>query len=352
MNEIIFFGAFLLLITLMLLLDLGVFSRNSHEVSMREAGIMTMIWVSLSIGFYFFIMFFGDLIHGINDMDHLKEIIQLHHHPVNVDGLDFDSALQSYRNNLSLEYITGYLIEYALSIDNLFVMLLIFMSFRVRRKNYKKVLFWGILGAVIMRFVFIFFSSALIHRFDWILYVFGAFLLFTGVRMFLSRHEEEKMEVSKHPVVRFASKYFRIYPHFVKDHFFIRKAGKVFLTPLFLVVLVVEFSDVIFAVDSVPAIFSITKDPYIVFFSNIFAILGLRSLFFLLSGFMNKFRYLKPGLAVLLFVIGLKLIFEDYLHDIGFTTLHSLLLIGGILFMSVFLSLTIPEKRKVKEVAE
>lgn len=345
MNELIFFSAFLVLVAILLLLDLGLFTKNSHEVSMREAGIMTIIWVSLSIAFYFFIRFNGDLIHGIENLEQLKEIIALHRHPIDISSMDFDTALQTYRNNLSLEYITGYLIEYALSVDNLFVMLLIFMSFRVRRKNYKKVLFWGILGAVVMRFLFIFFSSALIHKFEWILYVFGAFLLFTGAKMFFSKEDSEKMEVSSHPVVKFASKHFRIYPHFVKDHFFIRKAGKVFLTPLFLVVLVIEFSDVIFAVDSVPAIFSITKDPFIVFFSNIFAILGLRSLFFLLAGFMNKFRYLKPGLAILLFVIGLKLIFEDFLHHIGFTTLHSLLVIAGILFMSVALSIMIPNQK-------
>lgn len=344
MNEFLFFGAFLLLIILMIALDFGLLTKNSHVVSIREASIMTSIWVSLSIGFFFFVRFHGDMIHGIDTIERLQEIIKLHHHPINISGMDFDTAIQLYRSNLSLEYITGYLIEYALSVDNMFVILLIFMSFKVRQKYYKKVLLWGIAGAIVLRFMFIFFSSALIHRFEWILYVFGAFLLFTGVKMFITKGKESTTEVAHHPVVRFTSRLFRVFPRFVKDRFFVVKNNKIFLTPLFVVVLVIEFSDIIFAVDSVPAIFSITKDPYIVFFSNIFAIMGLRSLFFLLSGFMDRFRFLKPGLAVLLAVIGLKLIFEDFLHEIGFQTYHSLILIGGILLISVLMSILIPEK--------
>jgi tellurite resistance protein TerC len=242
--------------------------------------------------------------------------------------------------------MSGYLIEYALSIDNLFVMMLIFISFKVKKKHYKKVLFYGILGAILLRFIFIFFASALIHRFDWVLYIFGAFLLYAGIKLFLHKENDEKIDISDHKVVKWTSKFFNVYPKFIGNRFFHRENGKFFLTPLFLVVLVIEFTDVIFAVDSVPAIFSVTKDPFIVFFSNIFAILGLRSLFFVLSNIMNMFRYLKPGLAILLMFVGLKLLFEFYLHKIGFETKHSLMVIIGILAASIILSILLPRKEK------
>jgi tellurite resistance protein TerC len=218
-------------------------------------------------------------------------------------------------------------------------MLMIFLSFGVNKKYYKKVLFWGILGAIVMRFVFIFVSAALIAKFAWILYIFGGFLVITGVVMFTNRNKEAKIDPHHHPVVRFTSRYFLVYPRQVGERFFIRKGGLFYLTPLFLVLLVIEFTDVIFAVDSVPAIFAVTKDPYIVFFSNIFAILGLRSLFFLLMNFMTRFRYLKHGLAFLLVFIGLKMLLHHPLEEIGFKTIHSLIIIVLILGTSVALSI-------------
>lgn len=346
MHDVIFFSGFIAIVVLLLLFDLGIFNKHSHEVKFREALIWTAIWISFGIGFYFFILYQGHTIHGIDSIERLNEIVALHHHPVIVDPTDFEGSLARYRSNLGLEYMSGYLIEYALSIDNLFVMMLIFISFKVEKQHYKKVLFYGIIGAIVLRFIFIFFASALIHRFDWILYVFGAFLLYAGIKLFLHKEDDEKIDVSEHKVVKVASKWFNVYPTFIGNRFFHRESGKFFLTPLFLVVLVVEFTDVIFAVDSVPAIFSVTKDPFIVFFSNIFAILGLRSLFFVLSNIMNMFRYLKPGLAILLIFVGLKLLFEFYLHKIGFETKHSLMVIVGILALSIILSILLPHKGK------
>lgn len=341
--ESIFFILFLVFILGILFLDLKVIGRHSHVISFREALTWTIVWVSLAILFYLFLIFYGDLIHGlrnITDLEALKAHIAKYKHPVKItDDMTIALALAKYRSNMGLEYITGYLIEYSLSVDNVFVMLMVFLSFGVNKKYYKKVLFWGILGAIIMRFVFIFVSAALIARFAWILYIFGGFLVVTGIFMFLNRNKEEKIDPHHHPVVRFTSRYFLVYPRQVGDRFFIRKGGVFYLTPLFLVLLVIEFTDVIFAVDSVPAIFAVTKDPFIVFFSNIFAILGLRSLFFLLMNFMTRFRYLKHGLAFLLVFIGLKMLLHHPLEEIGFETIHSLIIIVMILGISVAFSL-------------
>jgi tellurite resistance protein TerC len=257
---------------------------------------------------------------------------------------DFASEIIRYNDRISLDFLTGYFIEYSLSVDNLFVILLIFSSFSVPPVYYKKVLFWGVLGAIVLRMLFIFSGSMLIAQFHWILYIFGAFLVFSGLKILWTKDEDEKMDTEKHPMVRLASKYFSVHPEYVKGKFFFKENGKRFITPLFLVLLVVEFSDLVFAVDSVPAIFSITKDPYIVFFSNIFAIMGLRSLFFLLSNIMHLFSYLKYGLGVLLAFIGVKMLFEHWFASIGFNNLISLFIILGILSGSILLSLIFPKK--------
>ena len=194
-----------------------------------------------------------------------------------------------------------------------------------------------------MRFVFIFSGSALISHFHWILYLFGAFLVYTGIVMFINRNKQEKIDPQNHPVVKFASKYFAVYPKFEGGRFFIKINHKKLLTPLFLVLLIIEATDLIFAVDSIPAIFSVTKDPYIVFFSNIFAILGLRSMFFLLVNIIDKFRYLKVGLAALLTFIGLKMLAGNYAAEIGLTTINSLFIILGILFTCIAASLMFPK---------
>lgn len=348
-SEFVFFGSFLAVIVAILLFDLGVFNRRSHIIHFKEALVWTIVWISLGIGFYFFLLLFGDLIHGADSVERIRELIALHRHPIEV-GDDLLAAQKLYKANLALEYITGYLIEKALSVDNVFVMIMIFFSFGVREKYFKWVLFWGILGAIIMRFIFIFSASALIHRFEWILYIFGGFLIITAWLMYRNRNKEATIEPGHHPVVKFARKYFAVYPREVGHRFFVRdRSGKLFITPLFIVLLVIEFTDVIFAVDSIPAIFAITKDPYIVFYSNIFAIIGLRSLFFLVMHVMNTFRYLKTGLSVLLAFIGVKMLIHDFLTGIGFKTVHSLIIVGGILLVSILASLLFPGEKAGKD---
>lgn len=337
-NEVIFFGSFILIILILLFIDLGLFSKKSHVLSLKESLGWTILWVSLSIGFYFLILFHGDLIHGLKSISEIQASIEKFQHPLNIEGMTFEQARDAYNKVLSLQYITGYLIEYSLSLDNVFVILLIFMSFNVPEQYYKRVLFWGILGAIVMRFIFIFSLSAILVKFVWVMYLFGAFLVFTAYKMlkdFILK-KKSKIDVEHHPMVRFTKSFFPVHPRFEGQSFFVRLNGRKYVTPLFIVLMVIEFSDVIFAVDSVPAIFAITLDPYIVFFSNIFAIMGLRSLFFLVSHFFGKFHYLKIGLAALLGFIGLKMLTH---HFIKIPINVSLLVILSILVISIVASL-------------
>jgi tellurite resistance protein TerC len=343
-NELLFIAGFLVFVFLMMAIDLGLFGKAEKPVSLKQAGIMSGVWVAFALGFYALILRYGHLLHQVDSIARLQEINTTNLHNLKINVTDLAASLQLYRKTLGLEFITGYVVEYALSVDNIFVMVLIFSAFSVDKKHYHKVLLWGIIGAVVMRFLFIFVGAALINQFHWILYIFGAFLVYTGITMFLNRNQEEKIDTEKHPVVKFASKYFSVHPHFVGSKFFIKIDGKKFITPLFLVLLIIEATDLVFAVDSIPAIFSITKDPYIVFFSNIFAILGLRSMFFLLVNIIDKFHYLKVGLAALLAFIGLKMLLAHYAEQIGLTTGRSLLIILGILVISVVASLIFPKK--------
>ncbi|WP_443944515.1 TerC family protein [Pedobacter sp. AW1-32] len=344
-NELIFSLGFLVFIAGILALDLGLFSKKDHVVSLKQAGIMSVVMIAIALGFYFLLRIEGHQLHGIKDFAHLSEIVEKHKHNIKLIPGNFEESLNVYRNNLSVEFLTGYVIEYALSIDNIFVIVLIFSAFSVEEKYYHRVLFWGILGAIIMRFIFIFVGAALITKFGWILYVFGAFLVFTGVKMFFNKDEDEKIDPEKHPVVKWASKIFAIHPKYEGKNFFVKIDHKRYVTPVFLVLLIVEFTDLLFAVDSIPAIFAVTKDPYIVFFSNIFAIMGLRSMFFLLINIIHKFHYLKTGLAVLLTFIGIKMLAHVYLEKLGFTTEHSLIVIVAILLISVVASLVFPKKK-------
>ncbi|MDR1408279.1 MAG: TerC/Alx family metal homeostasis membrane protein [Tannerella sp.] len=347
MNEILFVGGFLVLISLFLALDLGVFNKKSHTISVKESLIFTFAWMSLAFAFFIFIRYFGDLIHNIESMDDLNTINLRHRHGLIFDlHSDFATALQLYRNQLSLEFITGYMMEYALSVDNIFVILLIFMSFGVDQKYYHRVLFWGIIGAIVMRFIFIFALSALIHEFEWVLAIFGIILIVSAIKMFASRNKEEQIHVQDHKIVKFVSRHFSVTQDYVGQKFVATIDGKKYITPLLLVLLIIEFSDVVFAVDSVPAIFSITQDSYIVFFSNIFAIIGLRSLFFLLSNIMNLFRFLKTGLSVLLAFVGVKMLLEIGLH-ISIGTKMSLFFILSTLVACILLSVVIPEKKRI-----
>lgn len=346
-NEVIFFAGFIAVISLMLMLDLGVFNKKDHVVKFKEAALWTAVWVALAMGFYFIIRTHGDLVHGVEDFPALFHIKEKYAPHLTLIPSDFAASLEIYRANMATEYLTGYLLEYALSIDNIFVIIMIFTSFNVSPKYFKKVLFWGVLGAIVMRFGFIFLGSALIQKFSWIIYIFGLLLVFQGGKIFFDKDDDETIDPSKHPVVKFASKYLPVFPRYVHEHFFVRnKEGKFFFTPLFVVVLIIEFTDLIFAVDSVPAVFAVTKDPYVVFFSNIFAIMGLRSMFFFLSNIVGLFRFLKYGLGVLLVFIGCKMLAHNYLDDIGFKTVYSLYVILGILVISVLASVLIPEKKE------
>ncbi len=350
LSELLFFSGFILFILALLFMDLGLFNRKSHEIKFKEAVGWSLFWICLALLFYVFIRFKGEVIHGVRSLEDIQFKIHQYKLPIDIHGLSYQEALEVYRRNMGLEYITGWLIEKSLSVDNLFVIIMIFFAFGVRKIYYKRVLFWGILGAIVLRFIFIFGSSALIQRFTWVLYIFGGLLVFTGVKMFIDRNKEDKgINVSKHPVVRFTSKYFRVFPRYVGRRFFItNRDHKLYVTPLFIVLLVIEFSDVIFATDSIPAIFSVTEDPYIIFFSNIFAILGLRALFFLVLKIITMFHYLKHGLSILLTFIGFKLVFNEWLKEIGFTTAHSLYIVLGILIISILASLIFKSKTAEK----
>lgn len=337
-----------MVIGVMLLLDLGVFNKKDHIVKFKEAAAWTVAWIVLALVFYMVIKTHGDLVHGVNNYQELEVIKTKYAPQLKLIPDNFEASLDIYRKNMSLEFITGYLLEYALSVDNIFVIILIFSSFGVRAKYYKKVLFWGVLGAILMRFVFIFVGSALIQRFEWIIYLFGLLLVYQGGKIFFQGDEDESMDPAKHPVVKFAAKYLPVFPRYVYEHFFVRKKGRLLVTPLFVVVLIVEFTDLIFAVDSVPAVFSVTKDPYVVFFSNIFAIMGLRSMFFFLSNIMGLFRFLKYGLGVLLVFIGGKMLAHKPLEAMGFETVYSLYVILGILAISILASVIFPEKKEVE----
>lgn len=339
LNELIFFSSFLVFIAMMLAIDLGLFQKHSHALKFREAVLWTLVWVSISFAFYLLIRHHGNWIHGADSIAALQERIDKFHHPISIQGLALDDAISLYNKNLSLEYLTGYLIEYSLSVDNVFIIVLIFISFKIKPLYYKRVLFWGIVGAIVMRFLFIFLSAALIQRFSWFLYIFGGMLVVIGVKMgweFLSGKKQQEIDSEHHPVVNFMSKYFRITSEDHGEKFWIKRGGKVYFTPLFIVLMIIEFSDVIFAVDSVPAVFSVTLDPYIVFFSNIFAILGLRSLFFLVMDVMNRFHYLKFGLALLLTFVGVKMLM---VHFYKLNTNYSLIIIASIIGCSVIASL-------------
>ncbi len=350
-NELIFITGFVLFIFIMMSIDLGLFGKSDKPVSMKQAGIMSAVWVSLALIFYLLILRYGDLLHHVDSFAALQQINIKNFHHLKLNPGDLAGGLNLYRKNLALEFITGYVVEYALSVDNIFVMVLIFTAFAVNPKYYHKVLLWGIIGAIVMRFLFIFIGATLISQFHWILYLFGAFLVYTGIMMFINRDQEDEIDPENHRIVKFAAKYFAVHPKFEGAKFFVKIDGKKLITPLFLVLMIIEVTDLVFAVDSIPAIFSVTKDPYIVFFSNIFAIMGLRSMFFLLVNIIEKFHYLKIGLSVLLSFIGLKMLAANYVDQIGLTTGNSLLIILGILVVSIVASLMFPKKEVSKPTA-
>jgi tellurite resistance protein TerC len=346
-TEILLMGGFLILILVVLLIDLLIVGRNSHIVSTKEALIWSSVWFALSMGFFVFLKFYGHLLHGVETPAELSEIIAKYAPGLKFSTSDFEGMLAEYRNNMSMSYLAGYFIEQTLSIDNVFVILLILQGYSVPQKNYKTVLFWGVLGAIILRFIFIFAGAALIHKFAWILYVFGAFLVFQGGKILFGK-DDEKKDPHDSPIVKFLSRYLNISKEYHGDKFAYNYNKKVYFTPLMLVVVLVEFTDVIFALDSIPAVFSVSLDPFVVFFSNIFAIIGLRSLFFLLANMVNKFRFLNVGVSVLLMFVGVKLLAHNWLDQIGFKSAYSLYFIAATLVLSVLFSMWFPEKEEAK----
>jgi len=342
-TEVILMGAFLVLIIFVLMIDLLVVGRNSHIVSTKEALIWSSVWFTLSMGFYFFLRFYGHLLHGIETPDKLSEIVTRYAPELKFRLSDFEGMVGEYRNHMAMSYLAGYFIEQTLSIDNVFVILLILQGFSVPQKNYKTVLFWGVPGAIILRFIFIFAGAALIQRFAWILYVFGAFLVFQGIKILVKKDNHTK-DPHEYAIVKFLSKYLNILKEYHGDRFALNYHGKVFFTPLMLVLVLVEFTDVIFALDSIPAIFSVSLDPYVVFFSNIFAIIGLRSLFFLLANMVDKFRFLNVGVSVLLIFVGVKLLAHHWLVELGWKSSYSLYFIAVTLTLSVVFSILFPKK--------
>lgn len=371
-TEILFLGGFVVFITAILLLDMLVIDRKAHVVSIKEAASWTGVWIALALLFSVFLWFHGDMVHGIHTFSDLQEVSGRYAAHIRLDPSDFEGSLQKYRHYMTISYISGYLIEKTLSVDNLFVMMMIFASFGVSKMEYQRVLNWGILGAIVLRFIFIFIGAAIINKFDWVLLIFGVFLVYSGVKMYLDRNKKEQIDVEHHPMVKFLSRHFNVYPKFAGDKFFVRahrvndkelelvshsaeisdtdnkkvhnKKSRALLcmTPLFVTVLVIEFSDLIFAFDSIPAVFSVSLDPYVVFFSNIFAILGLRAMFFLLAAITDKFRYLKIGVSVLLLFIGIKLLIHEYVE---IDSVMSLVFILAVLVVSIALSLMIPQKK-------
>ena len=339
----LFLGGFVVFIAAILLLDMFVIDKKAHVVSIKEAGTWTAVWIALALLFSVFLWFHGDMVHGIDNFGDLQAVASRYAAHLKLNPDDFEASLQQYRHYMTISYISGYLIEKILSVDNLFVMMMIFTSFGVGKNEYQHVLNWGILGAIVLRFIFIFLGAAIISRFDWILLVFGAVLVYSGVKMYLNRNKKEEMNVEKHPVVRLLSKTGRVHTQFEGDKFFIRRAGKLMVTPLLVTVLVIEFSDLIFAFDSIPAVFSVSLDPYVVFFSNIFAILGLRAMFFLLAAIADRFRYLKLGVCVLLVFIGVKMLIHKYIE---IDAVSSLVFIVGVLAVSIGASLVVSPKKQ------
>lgn len=302
----IFWVGFVAFILVMLVLDLGVFHRRDRVMSFKESLAWSVFWIALAAAFALIVY----VIRG----------------PAR-----------------TLEFVTGYLIEEALSVDNLFVFIVIFSFFKVKEEHQYKVLFWGIVGALVMRAIFIFAGVALINRFKWIIFLFGIFLIFTGIRLAIGFGE--RVDPSKNFVVKLARRWFRITDDFQGSDFFVRRSGRLFATPLFLVLLVVETTDVLFAADSIPAVLAITKDPFIVFTSNVFAILGLRALYFALANMMQMFHYLGYGLSAILIFVGCKMLGS---HWYEIPTPIALGTVAGILLISIAASLLNPGPPAIK----
>ncbi len=310
-RETVLFGVFGITIVLFLVLDLGLFHKSAHKISTRSALYQSIFWVVIST-------LFGALIYIYDE-----------------GGA-----------TAAVEYFSAYLTEKALSIDNIFVILLILKYFQVKEDYYHKVLFWGIIGAIVFRAIFIFVGAYLIHRLHFILYIFGVFLIYSGVRIYFE-DGNDKIEPEKNPILKFCKKYLPITTGDHAGQFVIRKYGKFMFTPLFLVIVLIETTDLIFAVDSIPAAFAITQNEFLIYTSNIFAVMGLRAMFFLLAGVIDKFYLLQKGLSIILFFIGAKMMLEIF--DIHINVYLSFSVIIATLTLSVIFSVIVPRKEKPEE---
>ena len=310
-EEAILFGIFALIIILFLVLDLGIFHKKAHKISTKSALYQSIFWVIVSTLFGVFILLY--------------------------DESGTEGAVQ---------YFSAYLTEYALSVDNIFVILLILKYFKVNEAYYHKVLFWGILGAIVFRGIFIFVGTFLIEKFHWILYIFGVFLVYSGIRIYFE-DGDEKIEPEKNPILKFCKKYLPISQDEHGDNFMIRQDNKLMFTPLFLVIVLIETTDIIFAVDSIPAAFAITQNPFLIYTSNIFAVMGLRAMFFLLAGIIDKFYLLQKGLSVILFFIGAKMLLDIWHIEVN--VYLSFTVIIATLTLSIVFSVLIPRKVKLTE---
>ena len=318
-----FFTAF---VACILALDLGVFHKRPHEVSFKESAIWTVIWISLALVFNYALY------------EYSKHAFTTNARYLSIPG--FDPLLQA--KNVALEFLTGYTVEKTLAIDNIFVFALVFSYFQVPKIYQHRILFWGIIGAFVFRGIFISIGSVLMQYHEVVIF-FGVLLIFTGIKIVFSTGKQPSLE--NNFAIRMLKKLFRVHPEIAGNKFFIRKNGLIYVTPLFLALIFLELSDVIFAIDSVPAIFAITKEPFIVFTSNIFAILGLRSMYFMLGGVMDKFIYINYGLAAILIFVGLKMIWLNNLYGGKFPISYSLAIIAGLLATCIVASL-IREKLK------
>jgi tellurite resistance protein TerC len=333
------YGLFTLFVLGMLALDLGVFHREAHVVSVKEAATWSVVWVSLAM--VFCVLFWQYAHHKLPTYEPLLTELA----SKGITGADAAAAAAKLADQSTLEYLTGFVVEKALSVDNIFVFVVVFSYFAIPAQYQHRVLFYGILGALIFRIIFISLGAALM-QFHWVIIVFGVFLILTGIKILFA--PEKPIEPEKNPVIRLLKKFIPVTPTLEGDKFFLRKSGVLYATPLFVCLVFIEITDIVFAVDSVPAIFAITKEPLIVFTSNVFAILGLRALFFLLAGVMHKFRFLKYGLGIILVFVGLKMVWLNDLFGGKFPVGMSLGIIGGILAISVVASLAIPPRTEKK----
>ena len=335
---------FIGVIFLSMVLDLGIFSsKKSTHLNFGQSLLRTVIWFSIGLASVGVIYLYIADIHNITTIDDIANYSSNYGVKLSAIG-NFEQQLEELKINTATSYFTGFLLEYALSVDNLFVMLIIFQSFKVSEANERRILVWGIIGAMILRFLFVIIGATAISHFHWVLYGFGGLLVYSGIKL-LFEDDEEAFDPNDHFVMKLVKKIFPV-SNVSQDrgHFFIRENGVLHVTILFVVLIIIELTDVLFAIDSVPAVFGVTRDPYLVFFSNIFALIGLRSLYFLVGHGIKAFWALKYALSGILTFIGVRMIFESYFNDWGFNHIHNLMVILGMLFISIILSIFFPQE--------